>query len=399
MVSAGNNVKTQFKTALALSLAAALLTSCVQDTLDVTKLKNKEIRLSSKTRNQIARLGMRRNAPIMVRIFKEEGVLEVWKSKPNGRYEMVKDYQICAWSGMLGPKKKEGDRQAPEGFYNITPALLNPYSKYYLAFNMGYPNSFDRSLGRTGSNLMVHGACSSRGCYSMTDLQMQEIFAFAKEAFDGGQRSFQVQALPFRMTADNMARHANSPHYEFWKNLKVGYDHFELTHRPPEVAVCENKYVFNQVGADGLNPRGQCPAEMSTPPALMSAYTAYQAEYQKKYASASRKYEGYVWDEPTEAERKAIVAKWRAQHKEDLAFAPTGSALEAGKLVKVRQVEAAKEKAEEEAAQREIAQKPEPASVQTTGAIEVPVPVENPEAEPEEKPKKKLWGLFSFGKK
>ncbi len=391
-------MKKQFGTALVLLLAAMLLSSCVQDTLDVSKLNHKEIRLSSKTRNKIAALGMRRNAPIMLRLFKEEGILEVWKAKPNGRFEMVKDYQICAWSGMLGPKKKEGDRQAPEGFYDISPGLLNPYSNYYLAINMGYPNTFDRSLSRSGSNLMIHGACSSRGCYSMTDLQMQEIFAFAKEAFDGGQRSFQIQALPFRMTADNMARHANSPHFEFWKMLKVGYDHFELTHRPPQVAVCENKYVFNQVGSDGLNPRGQCPA-LSTPPALASAYSAYQAEYNKKFAAAERKYEGYIWDEPTEAERKALVADWRAKHKEDLAFAPTGSALEAGKLVKIKTLQEQQQQAEDAAAARKLADEAEKAAVKTTASTtEVPVPVDNPEEKPGGQ-KKKLWGLFSLWKK
>lgn len=394
----GNHVIKHFITALALLLMAAVMTSCVNDTLDVTSLKQKEIRISAKTRHKIAALGMKRDAPIMIRIFKEEGVLEVWKSKPNGRYEMITDYKICAWSGMLGPKAKEGDRQAPEGFYDITPGLMNPYSNYYLAINIGYPNAYDRSLNRTGSELMIHGACSSRGCYSMTDLQMQEIYALAKDALDGGQRSFQIQALPFRMTADNMARHAKSPHYEFWKMLKVGYDYFELTHRPPQVAVCENKYVFNQTGTDNMNPRGQCPAQMSTPPALASAYTTYQKEYDKKFAAAERKYDGYVWDEPTEAERKALVASWRAQHKDDLAFAPTGSALEAGKLVRIKQLQAEQQAQEEAEANRELAKKAEKEVVRTTAtASEVPVPVANPEVDQNEKPKKKLWGLFSLG--
>nr|WP_254007764.1 murein L,D-transpeptidase family protein [Rhizobium sp. L1K21] len=382
---------------------ATVMTSCVQDTLDVTSLKNKEIRISSKTRNKIAALGMKRDAPIMIRIFKEEGVLEVWKSKPNGRYEMVTDYKICAWSGMLGPKKKEGDRQAPEGFYDITPGLMNPYSNYYLSINMGYPNAFDRSLSRTGSELMIHGACSSRGCYSMTDLQMQEIYALAKEAFDGGQRSFQIQALPFRMTPENMARHAKSEHYEFWKMLKIGYDYFELTHRPPEVAVCENKYVFNQMGANGLNPRGACPAQLQTPPALASAYTAYQQEYEKKFAAAERKYDGYIWDEPTEAERKALVAKWRAQHKDNLAFAPTGSALEAGKLVRIKELQEQQQAEAEAKANRELAQKAAEETAKTTAQVaEVPVPEANPTAlqeEQKQEPRNKLWDLFSFGKK
>jgi murein L,D-transpeptidase YafK len=127
---------------------------------------------------------------------------------------------------------------------------MNPNSSYYLSFNMGFPNSYDRSHNRTGSNLMVHGACSSAGCYSMTDEQVLEIYGFARDAFKGGQEYFLVEALPFRMTPENMARHRDSEHFEFWKMLKTGYDHFELTKRPPKVEVCERSYVFNQVPED-----------------------------------------------------------------------------------------------------------------------------------------------------
>src|SRR5690606_24552861 len=123
----------------------------------------------------------------------EEGTLEVWKQKDTGRYDLVTSYEICKWSGKLGPKFREGDRQAPEGFYTVSPARMNPKSSYYLAFNIGYPNAYDRYHGRGGSHLMVHGACSSAGCYSMTDDQMREIYAFARDAFSGGQRDFQIQ--------------------------------------------------------------------------------------------------------------------------------------------------------------------------------------------------------------
>ncbi len=138
---------------------------------------------------------------------------------------------------------------------------MNPNSRYYLAFNIGYPNAYDRSLNRGGTNLMVHGACSSSGCYSMTDAQVQEIFALANDAFAGGQQAFQIQALPFRMTADNMARHKNSPNIDFWKMLKVGYDQFEISHRPPVVNVCNHTYVFNQIAAPGqsFNPSAPAP--------------------------------------------------------------------------------------------------------------------------------------------
>lgn len=204
-------------------------------------------------------------SPILVRLFKQEAELEVWKQDKSGRYALLKTYPICRWSGDLGPKTKEGDRQAPEGFYNITPAQMNPESSFYLSFNMGYPNAFDRSLGRTGSQLMVHGDCSSRGCYAMTDEQISEIYALGRESFFGGQRSFQVQAYPFRMTPQNMAKHRNSPHMPFWKMLKQGNDHFEVTHLEPKVDVCEQRYVFNAekdpnaTRAPNFSPAGKCP--------------------------------------------------------------------------------------------------------------------------------------------
>ncbi len=212
---------------------------------------------------QIEQKGMEKRSPILLRIYKEESELEVWKQARDGKYALLKTYPICRWSGELGPKIKEGDRQAPEGFYTITPELLQPRSSYHLAFNMGYPNEFDRSHNRTGAHLMVHGDCSSRGCYAMTDEQISEIFALAREAFDGGQLSFQVQAYPFRMTAKNMARHRKNPHLAFWRMLKEGSDHFETTKTALKVDVCDRRYVFNARLVDPSRPfssTSQCPA-------------------------------------------------------------------------------------------------------------------------------------------
>ena len=124
---------------------------------------------------------MTRTSPVMARIFKEEGKLEIWKQKSNGRYDIISSYDICKWSGKLGPKYIEGDRQAPEGFYTVRPAQMNPRSSFHLAFNMGFPNAYDRANGRSGANLMVHGACSSSGCYSMTDEQIEQIYAIGRD--------------------------------------------------------------------------------------------------------------------------------------------------------------------------------------------------------------------------
>ena len=143
---------------------------------------------------------MEKESPILMRIFKEESELEVWKQNDSGRFALLRTYPICRWSGELGPKFQAGDRQAPEGFYTITPGLMNPNSSQYLAINTGFPNAYDRVNGRTGSFLMIHGGCSSSGCYAMTDEQIAEIYALARESFFGGQASFQLQAyaLHFR---------------------------------------------------------------------------------------------------------------------------------------------------------------------------------------------------------
>lgn len=321
-----------------LPLMAVLLTGCNEslDAIDpgyVHNVKNKtEHPLPERIVAEMKTRGMDRTSPIAIRIFKEEGILEIWKAKTNGRFEKIRDYKICAWSGRLGPKVKEGDRQAPEGFYPLSRANMNPYSQYFLAINTGFPNRYDAANGRNGTNLMIHGACSSSGCYSMTDAQILEIWAFARDAFKGGQQSIQLQAFPFRMTAENMARHRHSEHYEFWKMLKVGYDHFEVTKRPPEVSICNRQYVFNQEGKGAFNPTGACPA-MSTPPALAAALVSYNKTYETAYQKALEKYEDVAWYDPSEAERKALVADQRKG--KDLAFAPTGPALKAGKLVKL----------------------------------------------------------------
>jgi murein L,D-transpeptidase YafK len=212
---------------------------------------------------------MPKHSPILVRLFKEEAELEVWKQDTTGRFQILKIYPICRWSGDLGPKLQEGDRQAPEGFYTVTPNLMNPNSNFYLAINIGYPNSFDRANKRHGSLLMIHGDCSSSGCYAMTDEQISEIYSLARDSL-GGRPSFQVQAYPFRLTPANLARHRNNPNLAFWKMLKIGNDHFETTQLEPKVDVCNRRYVFdaqavpNSPNPLGFNPADKCPAFVVT---------------------------------------------------------------------------------------------------------------------------------------
>ena len=243
-----------------------MLAGCNSDEISLANNAKANKPIPEKLVAEMQQKDMDPQSPMLVRLFKQEAELEVWKQDRSGQFALLKTYPICRWSGDLGPKVREGDRQAPEGFYNITPAQMNPQSAYYLSFNIGYPNAFDKSLGRTGSQLMVHGDCSSRGCYAMTDEQISEIYTLGRESFFGGQRAFQVQAYPFRMTPVNMARHRNNPNMPFWKMIKEGYDHFEVTRQEPKVEFCENKYVFDPAAPPNasrppvFNASAKCPA-------------------------------------------------------------------------------------------------------------------------------------------
>lgn len=195
-----------------------------------------------------------------VRIFKQEGQLELWLER-NGRYALYHTYPVCKWSGQLGPKLKQGDYQSPEGFYSVSARQLNPNSHYHLAFDVGFPNAFDRQNGRTGGAVMVHGDCKSVGCFAMTDKGIDEIYGFVEAAINGGQREVPVHIFPFRMTDEAIAKETghgwasllgggSSPQWSaFWRNLKDGYDLFEQTGEPPTAYACGDHYAFGPAGA------------------------------------------------------------------------------------------------------------------------------------------------------
>lgn len=253
-----------FASACVLAILAAALGGCAS-TIYAPKAAVRTGTVRTATLRQMERLNMERAAPVLIRIYKEDSTLEVWKQDRTGNYALLNSYPICKFSGNLGPKIMTGDHQAPEGFYDITPDQMNPNSSEYLAFNTGFPNAYDRSLGRTGSFLMVHGGCRSVGCYAMTDSAMEEIYGLVDEAFKGGQQKVQLQAFPFRMTAQNLARHDGDPNMPFWQMLKTGSDAFLAAEHPPKVAVCDRRYVFNPVIDSDLDPSAPCPASINSP--------------------------------------------------------------------------------------------------------------------------------------
>lgn len=196
-------------------------------------------------RTEMAIKGLALGSPLMIRAFKSEMDMEIWVlNQYTGRYDLFKTYDICQKSGSLGPKQKEGDLQTPEGFYYTTAERLNPASRFFLSFDIGYPNEYDRSLGRTGSALMVHGGCKSEGCLAMTDKQIGEIYVMLDESFKRGVTRVPIHMFPFRMTSENMAQRGKSEWLPFWNNLKEGYDYFETYKVPPRIGVQNRTYTF-----------------------------------------------------------------------------------------------------------------------------------------------------------
>ncbi|MGH6868945.1 MAG: L,D-transpeptidase family protein, partial [Methylocella sp.] len=298
-----------------------------------------------KTLAAMEAIGSSKNAPVLIRTYKKEAELEIWKMKADGHYAYLKSFPMCRWSGQLGPKVREGDRQVPEGFYAITPARMNPNSAYYLSFDIGYPNAYDRAMGHTGGSIMVHGVCSSAGCFSMTDAQIAEIYAIAREAFAGGQHAIQMQSYPFHMTAENLAKYRLDPNIGFWNQLKEGSDNFEVTKQDVVLGVCNKHYVFNAVPADGshFDATGPCPP-LKHNDATQSDVAAKQKRDDAKIAELAA--QGVrpvhtVYADGGQNPDFASLASY-ASRPEALAKGPVDIALDEGKSRKARRAAAAK---------------------------------------------------------
>ncbi len=214
------------------------------DNTKIVKVCRKKSQINTQDLDEsLKKIGASVGNPIYLRIFKQENILELWV-KVDDKYKLCKVYPICAYSGELGPKLKQGDKQSPEGFYTITKSQLKTRSRYHLAINIGFPNRYDRYQKRTGTYLMIHGKCSSTGCYAMGDEQIEEIFMMADNAFDNGAKTVSVHIFPFKMTAENLESYRDDKWYPFWKNLKLGYDIFERYHVVPIVKASKEKYRF-----------------------------------------------------------------------------------------------------------------------------------------------------------
>ena len=280
---AGRVYQVVFRLGLAV-LGALLLAGCNEDLTGASGYRA-YAPIPDDTLNLITSKGSSRTAPILIRAYKKEAEFEIWKLKDDGHYVHLKTFPMCRWSGQLGPKVREGDRQVPEGFYTIMPGSMNPNSAYYLSFNVGYPNAYDRAWGHTGGSIMVHGICSSAGCFSMTDKQIEEIYAITREAFAGGQRAIQMESFPFRMTAENLAKYRLDPNISFWRELKHGSDYFEATKTEPPVGVCAKRYVFGTPkNGQRFDAESACPP-LAEQPEIASAISEKAAKDEAEIAS------------------------------------------------------------------------------------------------------------------
>lgn len=195
---------------------------------------------------RLAAKGLKAGDDVFIRIFKSEFELEVWMRSGN-RFVLLDTYPVCHWSGTVGPKIHEGDKQTPEGFYEVTRRQLHLIGRHPRSLNLGFPNAYDKVNQRTGSYILVHGGCSSVGCFAMTNSVVAEIYGLAERAIKAGQERVHVHVFPFRMTEANMAANARSEWQPFWQNLKEGYDAFELTRMPPQIGICEKRYLVQPI--------------------------------------------------------------------------------------------------------------------------------------------------------
>ncbi len=182
---------------------------------------------------------------LFIRVFKAEQRLETWVTDfENEHFVLLKTYKIAASSGELGPKRKQGDYQVPEGFYHID--RYNPTSSFYLSLGVNYPNESDRILGKKnlGGDIFIHGSDVTIGCVPLTDDKIKEVYALAVQAKNGGQTKVYVHVFPFELTSENIEKYKNNSHYQFWKSIEKGYIYFNQEKKLPVVGISKTGEYF-----------------------------------------------------------------------------------------------------------------------------------------------------------
>lgn len=205
-------------------------------------------RVSAETRAKLQRelpvLDLSVGNPVLIRTFKKESRLEMWvKPDDKNEYILFRTYPICYYSGDLGPKLRTGDKATPEGFYAIRPSGMNPYSRFHLSMDIGYPNAYDRQHGRTGSLLMIHGACDAVGCFAMNNAQVEEIYYLVEQALTNGADEVPVHAFPFHLNTENLEQYKAHKWHGFWTQLQAGYRLFNQRQVPLTIGLQNGHYT------------------------------------------------------------------------------------------------------------------------------------------------------------
>lgn len=183
---------------------------------------------------------------LYIRVFKHDGIVELWgKNKKDTQYKLFREYDICAASGELGPKRKQGDYQVPEGYYHID--RFNPKSKFHLSLGVNYPNTSDRILGfkaKLGGDIFIHGSCQTIGCIPITDNEIKSFYVYCVEAINSGQKKIPVTFFPAKMEGDNLLflneLQTNREAKNLWKDLQKGYSYFNTHKELPTISFLEN---------------------------------------------------------------------------------------------------------------------------------------------------------------
>ncbi len=221
--------------------------------------KYPRVRMASKEKDEVLRQRFKDKGlaypprAILLRAFKQEAQLELWAADAEDKaFVLVHEYRICTSSGTLGPKRRFGDEQVPEGFYELD--WFNPQSNFFLSLHISYPNASDRILGshqNPGGDIFLHGDCASIGCIPITDEGIKEIYWLAVLVHNQDHQHLPIQIFPARLTDDGLktlvTTHATQPALiAFWGNLKQGYDLFEKNHRLPRIKTrADGAYAFS----------------------------------------------------------------------------------------------------------------------------------------------------------
>ena len=233
-------------------LTAILLLIFIQQDFKAAQLKHHRVQLAYELKHNGVVANLKKHGlnvdhyQLYIRAFKEEGIIELWgKNKQQQSFHHFRTYTICSSSGLIGPKRIQGDGQVPEGYYHID--RFNPESSYHLSLGINYPNNSDKILSnkqRPGGHIFIHGDCVTIGCLPITDNEIKSLYIYCVEAIKNGQKTIPVTIFPMKLTNDNMQMllqsNGSNTTKNLWHDLKLGYDYFNTKKQLPTIRFLAN---------------------------------------------------------------------------------------------------------------------------------------------------------------